>query len=303
MSHLRLAKQVFLRLLSACAIFVGAVVSFLGLLLPALQSAFGLSDAATSVVRRCGMLLVIVLAYWGYVRLVEKREVHELRPAPMAIAIGAGTGALLIALPMLLIAALGAYDVTAWRGLQSGLFGVAGLILIAAMLEEVVFRGFLFRILEDALGSVPALWLQSLAFAALHVENIDAVARPQDFVTTLVSVTLLGALWNLIFIHSRNLWVSGFNHAAWNFTIILSGVSLSGLDDWRALAPLVNEPRGPAWLTGGSFGPENSVITIAAVIASLVVLMRWARAKQRLVERGSNRLDVAARQPAGDRVA
>lgn len=44
----------------------------------------------------------------------------------------------------------------------------------------------------------------------------------------LVSVTMLGLLWAGVFILTRNLWVVVANHAAWNFTILLSGVPLSG---------------------------------------------------------------------------
>ena len=84
----------------------------------------------------------------------------------------------------------------------------------------------MFRILEDAWGSLPALWLQSLFFAVLHIANVVDRASTTELITTVVSGTLVGALWTLIFIYSRSLWVAGTNHAAWNFVIVLSGAPL-----------------------------------------------------------------------------
>lgn len=283
MINLRIAKQVSLRLLLAFAIFQAAVHGFRLVLLPVFQHVFQLGDAGTSMTRRIGIFVLAAAAYWVYVRLVEKRAVPELRPAPLRITLGALSGAGLILSAMLLLFASGVYAVADWRGLQGGLWGVAGVILIAAMLEEVVFRGILFRTLEAGWGTLPALLVQSIAFALVHIDNVEGRASTQEVVTTLVSCVLTGAFWGLVFVHSRNLWVVVASHAAWNFTIILSGLPLSGLEDWRRLAPFTGEYRGPAWLTGGVFGPETSLLTMMLLAASIAVMLHWARSKQRLV--------------------
>ena len=134
MPNLRLARQTLLRLVAALAAIVGAVQLVRLLLLPAIQSVFHPGDAMTSVLRRTGIFLFAILAYWAYVRLFERRRASELRIAPLQIALGALSGSLLIAIALLLMFALGAYDLGAYRGLQSGLLGVAGLIVIAALL-------------------------------------------------------------------------------------------------------------------------------------------------------------------------
>ncbi len=284
MFQLRLAGQVALRLLLAAAAIVAAVQAFRLLLLPAIVSLFHPGEAVTSFLRRAGILAFALTAYWAYCRYYEKRSVDELRPALRGIAVGAAVGAGLIALAALVLFATGVYEVTEYRGLQSGLFGVGGFIVVAAVLEELVYRGVLFRTLEHAWGTGIALGLQSLMFGIGHLENLDADAGAADVVTTVVSVTLLGALWTLIFVYSRNLWVAAANHAAWNFAIILTGVPLSGLGDWVSLAPIASEYRGPDWLTGGVFGPEGSVITMVLVCAGVVVSWRLARAKGRFVK-------------------
>lgn len=267
------------------AAILGAVQLFRLLLLPEIQSVFHLGDTMTSAVRRSGILLFALLAYGASVRLIEKRAVIELGFAPGGMALGALSGAVLISITTLTLFAAGIYEVTAVRGLDAGLLGVAGFILVAAMLEEVTFRGVLFRWLEAAWGTVPALWLQSLIFAVMHLANVEGAGLAAAG-TTIVSGTLIGAFWTLVFVHSRNLWVVGVHHAAWNFAIILTGLPLSGLEDWRALAPFESRYNGPDWLTGGAFGPEDSAITIGVMVVCLAVLFVWAKRKGRLIRSG-----------------
>jgi len=279
----RRIRQAGLRLLLALAAVFAAVQCFRWLLLPALVHWFEPGAEATSLLRRTGILVFAVAAYWAYVRLIEKRPATELRPSLAGVALGGASGAALILFAMLLLFAAGVYEVTACPGLQPGLWGVAGLILVAATLEEIVFRCVVFRILEGAVGTLPALWLQSGLFAFLHIANANGQAGTQEVVITMVSGVLLGAAWTMVFVISRSLWVTAANHAAWNLMIVLVGLPLSGLENWRGVALLQSEYRGPAWLTGGLFGPEDSLLTILLVAASLAAMIAWAGSRQRLV--------------------
>lgn len=292
LNSIRLALKVLLRLLLAFGVLLGAMQIFRLFVLPALQFLFNPGDSVTSLLRRTGIFVFAVLAYWAYVRFFEKRRAEELHPAPLATAIGALSGSLLIAFAMLTLFAFATYQATAYRGLQPGLLGVAGLILIAAVLEELAYRCILFRILENAWGTIPALWLQSSIFALMHIANVEDRASVQELFTTVLSVTLIGALWTLVFVHSRNLWVVAANHAAWNFTIILAGLPLSGNEGWRNLAPIASEYHGATWLTGGVFGPEDSIVTMVVVAVTLAGMIYWAKRKNRLLN--------GAAQPTGD---
>jgi membrane protease YdiL (CAAX protease family) len=289
--HFRLVIAVTKKLLLAFAALFGAVLFVRMLLLPGLQAIFHPDDSVTSLVRRTGIIVSAVLAYWAYVRIVEGRDASELRPATRAIMLGGASGGLLMAISMLLALALGAYEISAYPGLQHGLLGIAGLIVIAATLEEIAYRCILFRILETAWGTVPALCLQSVIFALGHLENIEGRASMQELVTMIVSTTLTGALWTLVFVLSRNLWAAAANHAAWNFTIILSGLPLSGIEDWRHMAPMAGEYRGPVWLTGGLFGPESSIVTIVMLAVTVAAMLYWAKRKNRLIGGAAWRVD------------
>ena len=298
MSNVRIARQALLQLLVSFAAIVGAVQLFRLLLLPVIQSVLHADAATTSLLRRIGIFVFAVLAYWAYVRLFEKRDARELRIAPLPIMLAAIAGSLLIGIAMLLMFAASAYEVSAYRGWQEGLLGIAGLIVVAAVLEEMVYRCILFRILENAIGSLPALWLQSLVFALMHIANIEDRASTQQLAMTVVAGTLIGAFWTLVFVHTRNLWTVAANHAAWNYTVILAGVPLSGIDGWRSLAPLATECRehlcGPGWLTGGVFGPEDSLVTTAMVAASVLAMLYWARRNHRLMPAGAAAIESPA---------
>lgn len=301
MFQLRLAAQVGLRLVLAFAAIVASVQTFRLLLLPAIISLFHPGEASTSFLRRTGIFAIVLSAYWAYVRYYEKRKVDELRPTLRGIVVGGVTGAGLVSLAVLLLFALGVYHINAYRGVQGGLLGVAGLIVVAAMLEEVAYRGIVFRVLENAWGTVVAVWLQSLLFALAHMGNIENRASTAELITTVVSGTLIGAFWTLVFVHSRNLWVVGANHAAWNFSIILAGVPLSGIGDWVSVAPIAAQYQGPDWLTGGPFGLEDSSITNLLVCAALVALWTRARSKNLLARAqrpGGSAGDEAAVEPS-----
>ena len=276
--RLRAAGRTLVSLLLGGLAVLGAVAAVRLGLVPLIDTLFAPGDAWLSIFRRIGIVVAALAAYWAYVRWHERRDATELRFRPLRLLLGGGGGAVMVGLPIALLFALGAYELVLWRGFSPALLGVAGLIGIAAFLEELVYRCLLFRILERTWGTVVALTAQALIFAVGHMENVvqGAVA---DTVAMLVSVTLLGLLWAGLFVLTRNLWVVAAHHAAWNFTILLSGVPLSGIDDWRALAPLESRYAGPDWLTGGLFGPESSllVIVITALAVGLLLRVAWRR--------------------------
>lgn len=271
----RLGRTAGSLLLGGVAV-LGAMFAFRQGALPLIESALGLDADAVSAVRRVGLLCSALLAYWAFVRLYERRAAAELSPWPLPILLGGLGGALLVAVPIALLFALGAYALVGTRELAWGLSGVAAVIALAATLEELIYRCLLFRIVERSWGTWIALIVQALIFAVQHLENVEG-AGVSEVVTMLVAVTVVGLLWAGVFVLTRSLWAAAANHAAWNFTILLSGVPLSGIEDWRAMSPLQTELAGPAWLTGGMFGPESSVLVIASAGLATVFLLRRAR--------------------------
>lgn len=273
--HLRLSARALGSLLIGGIAVLGAIFAFRQGLLPLIDTIFRPGPEWLSALRRTGILLAAIAGYFAYTRWFEKREATELRLRPVPVVLGGASGAILVAFPITALFAFGAYDVVDFRIPSSALLGAAVVTVIAATLEELVYRCLLFRVLERALGTWVALAVQSVIFAVVHLGNVER-GGVADVATMLVSVTLLGLLWAGVFILTRNLWVVAANHAAWNFTILLSGVPLSGIEDWRAVAPLETRYAGPDWLTGGIFGPESSLLVIVLVTITVVLLYRTA---------------------------
>ncbi|MEZ5460664.1 lysostaphin resistance A-like protein [Dokdonella sp.] len=269
-------------LLLGGTLVLGAIMVFRQGLLPLIDVMFQPSPETLSAIRRAGILFTAIAGYWVYVRLHERRKADELRLKPVSILIGGASGAVLIGIPIAVLFAIGAYELILMRGASTALFGVAALIGIAATLEELVFRCVLFRIVERAWGTVIAIPIQAALFALQHLENV-AQGGTIDAVLMIVSVTVLGAFWAGVFVFTRNLWATAANHAAWNFTILLSGVPLSGIEEWRTLAPLEIRYAGPDWLTGGMFGPESSVLVIAVATVATILLLTAARRRGKFI--------------------
>ncbi|MEQ1503940.1 MAG: CPBP family intramembrane glutamic endopeptidase [Myxococcota bacterium] len=129
------------------------------------------------------------------------------------------------------------------------------------------------RILAAAVGPGAALAAVTVVFGLALVGNVDGTLA--DAVGTFAGAAAVGALWTALYAATENLWVSTANHALWNFGIVLSGLSLSGTDDWRAVAPFESAYAGPAWATGGAFGPESSAVVIGWVVAWTAALWWW----------------------------
>lgn len=274
--RVRIAARALGSLLLGGVAVLGPIFVFRQGLLPLIEGAFQPGPGWLSAFRRAGIFLTAIGGYFAYVRWHERRKATELQLRPIRLILGGVGGALLVAVPIAILFALGAYQLVLVRPASPALLGVAVLIGIAATLEELVYRGLLFRVLERAWGTGLALAIQAVVFALGHLENMEQGGAGQVAVM-LVSVTLVGLMWAGVFVLTRNLWVAAANHAAWNFTILLSGVPLSGIEDWRALAPLETRYAGPDWLTGGIFGPESSLLVLASTSAALLLLLRSAR--------------------------
>ncbi len=225
--------------------------------------------AAIAVVAAMAALALGV--YAGFVRLVEGRPVAELSPAGMGQDLGLGllVGAGLYTACVAVLMALGFYRIDGLNPLSFMLPAVA-MALGSGIFEELLFRGALFRIVEEWLGSWIALAVSSLVFGFVHLVNPEATILGALFISIEAGV-LLGAAY----MATRRLWLGIGFHIAWNYTQsgIFSGI-VSGSDSDPGL--LRSTIAGPPLLTGGSFGLEASLIAFLFCTATGVLLLVMA---------------------------
>jgi uncharacterized protein len=247
--------------------------------LPLLHMALGQIAASPSPVSATLMMVAMGGGYWGYVHFIEKRPATELAPRPALTLFGVVSGIALIGASTLVLFATGFYRLQAYQGF-AGFWPIIPSILAAGVFEEILFRGLIFTALERVMGSVAALIVQSLLFAAPHMFNAGWTGW-----TDLIAGALIGAMWTCLYMLWRNIWAIAFHHAAWNLTIVASGLPLSGLEDFRAGAPLRSTYAGPELLTGGAAGPEPSIVTLALVTLVLSGLLVLAQRTHKLMPR------------------
>jgi uncharacterized protein len=217
-------------------------------------------------------ILVLLAVFIACTRYVEARAVTELSPrgALRQIVAGFGLGALAFALVIGVLAALGLYHVTGHNGLALLWVPLAG-SLVGAVFEELLFRGILFRITEDWLGSYWALAVSSLFFGCAHLLNPHA--------TWLAAIAIMieaGVFLGAAYMLTRRLWLPIGIHAGWNFNQGgLFGVPVSGLPSRGLLQATLS--GGPVWLSGGEFGAESSVVAIVVCGGIGIALLLRAR--------------------------
>lgn len=269
MKRVRVLAAGLLQLLVGGLAQVGGLYAWRFLAHPAIVTVLSLDEPVVTVTRRLGVLIAGVLSYWAFVRLYERRAVPELRLRLGWTLLAGLAGALSIALTIAFLFASGHAVALSWRG-----FATSGDVLaqigVAAMLEELMFRALLFRILEERAGTRWALTVSALVFGVAHAANGGFSA------ISLVSVPLCGLLWTGVFVLSRNVWVAAAHHACWNATIFLSGLPLSGQEGWRVHAPLVSRYQGAELWSGGAFGPEDSLVNVVVCVLLCVALWRLA---------------------------
>jgi uncharacterized protein len=206
---------------------------------------------------------------------------------PMARALpelgkGIAAGAALFCLVAAIAAAAGIYRIAGLGDAANIVLPLISASMMPAIMEELLFRGILFRWLEDFSGSWATLIVTSALFGLAHSQNPGATLF-STFAIAVEGGLLLGGSYML----TRSLWMPIGLHAAWNFTQgPVLGVPVSG----NQVHGLVRANlEGPAILSGGAFGLEASIIAIAVCAAAgiwflwlafrrgEVVQPRWAR--------------------------
>jgi membrane protease YdiL (CAAX protease family) len=214
----------------------------------------------------------ILIVYAAAVRLGEKRAAVELelRPAPRELVLGLLAGGILIA------AIIAVQYVARWVVIEPRRIDAIAIALRdsirSGVLEELVLRAVILRLLWRAFGIWPAIIIAAATFGALHLANPGS---SWFAAFCLIAGEGIGIAFYLV---TGRIWASVGMHAAWNFTQgWIFGADVSGTTG-IAGGPLALKPAAgvPIILSGGGFGPEAS---LAALLVSLVAsagLLRWA---------------------------
>ncbi|GAB2856959.1 type II CAAX endopeptidase family protein [Actinocorallia aurea] len=226
-------------------------------------------------------LVTAVLAVVVYARVVrwsERREPVEVaaqgavRATGLGVLIGVGMfGAVIVN-----IAFIGGYRVDGLGSLM-GAAGLFGFMAAAAVTEELIFRGILFRIIEERVGTWSALALTAVLFGLSHLANEHA-----GLWGAIAIAIEAGGMLAAAYAATRTLWVPIGLHFGWNFAA--AGIFSTEVSGNGATKGLLNaETSGSELLTGGAFGPEASPYAVLFGLLLTVVFLWLAHRRGNLV--------------------
>lgn len=226
-----------------------------------------------------GDLLAFAIGTYATIRIVDGARTGVwsrvglgragLRGRALAIGLAAGTLGILVPCLLLLLAgpltmARQAPDSeTWWTASRTALL----LLAPAALEEELAIRGYLLTTLVESIGARGAVLSTSALFAALHLLN------PGPTVISTLMVGLAGVLLATIRLKTGSLWAAAVAHLAWNLVqAVALHAPVSGLPLPTPGYRLVD--NGPAWLTGGTWGPEGGLAAAGGMLVATFLVLR-----------------------------
>lgn len=224
--------------------------------------------------------IFIVLATWIVSRM-EKRPLDDYG-IPLRQAFGWrfwegglwGFGALSLILLVLRVTGHFQIDSVALMGGAAVRYALAwgAAFLAVSISEEFAFRGYWLFSFSRRLRFWRAALFTSVIFGCAHLGN------PGENVLGILQVVMIGLIFCLMIRRTGSLWFALGFHAAWDWAeTFFYGTPDSGM---LGLGRLLNTSvQGPKWLTGGSAGPEGSVIAfLVLLLCALLVHLRFPRA-------------------------
>lgn len=246
-----------------------AIVGILATIVPMFVT-LGLSELVPKPLRLGWPMLlsaaVAVAGYRWFVMRLERRPITELALAGAGRELwgGLGIGALLVVATYSVLLASGAFTITGAAATGVLLKPFPEQVMVAVF-EEIVFRAIVFGMLQKFWGTKIALGVSTVIFVAAHMPN-EGFSVLGAAMTAAASLALSGA-----YLLSGRLWLPISMHFAWNyFSDAVFAVPVSGhlARGWLQVAT-----SGPAWLSGGTYGIEGSIVTgITWSMAAIVLL-------------------------------
>ena len=193
--------------------------------------------------------------------------------APARVAVAAFAGVWVVAMPiglMLLARIMGMEPATAADSWAMTAWAAFALMVPAALAEELLFRGYAFTAICESSGDWAAIGVTSVLFGAAHLFN------PDPSVVSTVAVMAAGVFLSIVRVTTGSLVAAWTAHVGINFAQAVffhapvSGIAL-GTPGYRLTE------KGPAWLTGGGWGPEGGAAVVGGMTVASFLYLWWRR--------------------------
>jgi len=157
-------------------------------------------------------------------------------------------------------------ELSAWGWLVAD----AAFFALAALAEEIAFRGYAFQRFVRSVGPMGA----ALGFAAYYA--IVQFQTPGSNRASFAVSIVLSLLLSTAYLRTKALWLSWGLNFGWKASrALLFGLAVSGVNSH---SPVVQgDPMGSFWLTGGGFGLDGTWVACTVLFVGLLVIYRLTR--------------------------
>jgi hypothetical protein len=154
----------------------------------------------------------------------------------------------------------------------SELFYTTLIFILVAILEEVLFRGYILKNLMLSFNKYIALIVSSILFSLMHGAN------PNISMFSLLGLFLAGMALGATYIYTRNLWYPIAFHFSWNFFQSLFGFNVSGQDIYSIIEFTIPENNK---INGGLFGFEGSIFSLITEFLLVILIIYYYQIKKK----------------------
>ncbi|MEP6585057.1 MAG: CPBP family intramembrane glutamic endopeptidase [Ginsengibacter sp.] len=238
-----------------------------------------IADKSKDIIISISEAAVALVFYIFLFRFYEKRQVKELSSSTLSknAIIGLATGITLQSLFILIIYMAGHYSILSINPLT---FIIPGFMqaLTAGFVAELLLCGIIFRLTEEKFGTVIALIISASIFAVAH-GNVKGAT----FISICATSLQAGIMLNAAYVFSRSLWLPIFLHLSWDFAepSIYGGIN-PGISILKSL--FESKISGPVILSGGQFGPQNSIQSLLLCSLLSFIFLWFAKRKNNIIK-------------------
>jgi membrane protease YdiL (CAAX protease family) len=266
---------------------VGQILALLPIKYLGLASRETIETYPTILYLIIGAFSMAALVFAAWLRFFERRSWASVglglgKDVRRNYLYGFGLGLLMAASVVYAVRLLGGYAIEAEVDLQLRDLVPILILMFAFILqsgtEEVVFRGWMLGRIAARYGLWAGVIANSVLFTLMHVDTEALAALGLSGTLLFVAATLLFSIFlSLLVMKEKSVWGAAAWHAAWNWMFITwFGLPTTGIE--LNLVPLVSDlmpvAEAAVWLTGGTDGPEGSVLTPIVLALGCLWLLR-----------------------------
>lgn len=234
-----------------------------------------------SILRTSGCLIFTYFLFWFYTTKILHLKMRDFR---ITCSIKKWAVLYAVILPSFVIICylvIGSLTVT---GLNVGEITVAVIYSVvtalkAGILEEMLFRGYIMKLLEKRWNRSLAILLPSFLFSLLHIPSME-VFSVAGILLLVISGTLVGVMFSLIAYKGDSISNSSLVHAIWNFVLVTDIIHITtaqGVYGEPVFSIII--PSDNVLVTGAGFGVEASIIAIIGYLLVCVAVIPKKRHK------------------------